>query len=63
MKCKWIVRNGTNNTFWAYTPCKRGFNYLSRTNKADQIKSLYDNRLCPICNKLIECNIELVMEG
>ena len=63
MTCKWIVRPGTSNTFWAHTPCKSGFNYLSRINKAEDIKPFYDGRQCPICGKPIECNIELVTEG
>ena len=62
MTCKWIIREGTNNTFWAYTPCKRGFNYLSRIDKVEQIKPFYDGRQCPICGKPIECNIELITE-
>ena len=62
MKCKWTVREGTYDTFWAYTPCKSGFNYLSKIHKADQIKSTYDGRLCPICGNSIECNTELLEE-
>lgn len=62
MICNWIVRDGTNNTFWAYTPCKRGFNYLSRIGKVEQIKPFYDGRQCPICGKSIVCNIDLVTE-
>jgi len=56
--CKWSIREGTNNTFWAFTTCKPGFNYLPRINKAKDIKSFYDGRICPICDKIIECNIE-----
>ena len=59
-KCKWTIREGTCNTFWAFTPCNPGFNYLSKINKAEDIKPTYDNRLCPICNKPIECNTELL---
>ena len=62
-KCKWTVREGTNNSFWAYTPCQRGFNYLSKVTKAESIKPCYDGRLCPICGKPIECNTELIDEG
>ena len=36
--CKWKVREGTNNSFFAYTPCKPGFNYLSRSNNLESIK-------------------------
>lgn len=59
-KCKWVVRPGTQGTYWAYTPCKSGFNYLSRINKPEQIKPAYDGRLCPICHKPIECNTKLL---
>ena len=61
--CQWVVRDGVNNTFWAYTPCKRGFNYLSRINKVERIKPFYDGKECPICGKSIECNINLVAES
>ena len=60
MTCRWIVRDGTLNTFWAFTPCKKGFNYLSRINKAEDVKPWYDGRLCPICGKKIECNTWLI---
>ena len=61
--CNWIIRPGTNNTYWAYTPCEKGFNYLSKVNNADSIKPAYENRLCPICGKPIKCNTELVEEN
>ena len=61
-KCNWVVRPGTQNTFWAYTPCRRGFNYLSKVHKASYIKSSYEGRMCPICGKTIQCNLELVEE-
>ena len=60
MICKWIIRDGTNNTFWAFTPCQRGFNYLSKVNTVDQIKPTYDGARCPICGNTIECNTELL---
>ena len=59
-KCKWSIRPGTNNSFWAFTPCKPGFNYLSKVNKNNQKKPTYDNHTCPICGKRIECNMELI---
>ena len=59
-KCKWVVRPGTNNSFLAFTHCKPGFNYLSKVSKASQIKSVYNNHLCPICDRKIEINIELL---
>lgn len=62
-KCKWVVRDGTHNTFWAHTPCVSGFNYLSRINRVEQIKPFYNGRICPICGKQIEINTELVETG
>ena len=59
-KCRWIVRPGTCNTFWAYTPCKPGFNPLTKISKPEHIKPVYNGRLCPICHKPIECNTELI---
>lgn len=58
--CKWVVRPGSNNTYWAYTPCKSGFNYLSKINKVDEIEETYNGRRCPICGKSIVCNMKLV---
>lgn len=60
--CKWVCRPGTAGSFWAYTPCKPGFNYLSRINRWEDIKDAYDNSKCPICRKPIECDIELCKE-
>ena len=60
--CKWTVREGYGNSFWAFTPCKRGFNYLSKVNKADQIEETYNGRICPICGNVIACNVELIKE-
>lgn len=60
--CKWVVRPGKSDTFWAFTSCKPGFNYLSRISRAEDIKKAYDGRLCPICGKLIKCNTEIIEE-
>lgn len=60
--CRWTVRPGTSSTFWAHTPCKPGFNYLSKVNNAGQIESAYGGRLCPICGKKIELNLELLQD-
>ena len=61
-KCVWKIRSGTNNSFWAYTPCKPGFNYLSKISKPEDIIEVYNNKKCPICEKAIECNIELIKD-
>ena len=60
--CKWIVREGRNNSYWAFTPCQKGFNYLSRISKVDEIEKAYNGRVCPICGNKIVCNMELVRE-
>ena len=59
-KCIWIVRDGSNNSFWAYTPCNPGFNYLSKIKSKDEIKSAYDGRVCPICGKMIKTDLKLI---
>lgn len=58
--CTWIVREGTYNTFWAFTPCQKGFNYLSKIHSVSEIKEAYNGRLCPICGNTIVLNMELV---
>ena len=58
--CKWVVREGRCNTYWAFTPCKKGFNYLSKARKVTEIKPQYEHHKCPICGELIELNLELV---
>ena len=60
MICKWVVRPGTHNTFWAYTPCKKGFTPLTRISRASDIKEMYDGRFCPICGGIIKCDTYLV---
>ena len=63
MTCKWTISLGTNNSLWTYTPCKRGFNYLSRVYTIEQVKPAYDGYECSICGKPIECNTVLVVES
>ena len=60
MNCKWVVRPGTNNSFFAFTPCKKGFNYLSKVKTVDAIKDVYEGRQCPICGKSIEIVMDLL---
>ena len=52
-KCTWVLREGTNDSLFAYTTCKPGFNYLSRSQKKEMVKMMYDGRLCPICYRPI----------
>ena len=61
-ECIWVIKPGVNDTFWAYTPCKPGHNYLSRADKVKDIKEYYDGRYCPICHGIIRCNTYLVEE-
>jgi len=51
--CEWAIREGKDDTLWAYTPCKNGFNYLSKAYKVEYLKVCYEDRLCPICGKPI----------
>ena len=60
MKCRWVIREGTNNSYWAFTPCKRGFNPLTKISRSEEIKDAYNGRLCPICGNPIKCNMELI---
>ena len=58
--CKWVIRPGTQDgTFFAFTPCKRGYNFLSKVHSLDAIKPNYEGRICPICGGTIKCNTEL----
>lgn len=59
--CKWTVRPGNNNSFWAMTPCKHGYNPLTKINKLSQIEDTYNGRLCPICGRTIQIDLEWFM--
>ena len=59
-KCKWIVREGKGFKYWAYTTCKRGFNPLTKVYTIQGVKDYYGGKLCPICNKPIELNLNLL---
>lgn len=58
--CRWIVREGNGFPYWAFTTCKKGFNPLTKVSKVSEIRPQYENRLCPICGKNIELNMEIV---
>ena len=63
--CRWIYRPGTNNSHWANTTCKPGFNYLSKIIGAKSVvgcADIYNNCLCPICGKLIKIDYSLIEE-
>ena len=60
-KCRWVVRPGTCNSFWAYTACTKykDYCYLSKVSNRDSVKSVYEKRICPKCNGIIEIDDEL----
>ena len=58
--CIWHIREGLNDSYWAFTPCKRGFNYLSRAKTINGIEHEYNGKQCPICGKTIVLNMDLV---
>lgn len=62
-KCRWVVREGTSDSYWAFTPCKKGFNYLSKVNRVEEIETAYEGRECPICGKSIYIVLDLVKGG
>lgn len=62
-KCKWVYRPGTNNSHYANTKCKGGFNYLSKLTNIEPyigVADYYNNKQCPICGKIIEMDYSLV---
>ena len=61
--CRWIYRPGLNNSHWAYTTCKRGFNYLSKLHNSDPyigVADYYNNSQCPICGKRIKMDYSII---
>ena len=60
--CQWVVRDGINDTYWAYTPCLKGFNYLSKAKVIEHIKPHYEGRRCPICHRPILIDLHLYEE-
>ena len=54
--CNWIYRPGVNDSHWAFTPCKKGLNYLSKIKHCEPyvgVADSYNNKQCPICGKPI----------
>lgn len=61
--CKWIYRPGVNNSHFAMTPCKKGFNYLSKIPNSEPyigVADFYNGKQCPICNKPIEIKYDVI---
>ena len=64
--CRWIYRPGTNNSHWANTTCKPGFNYLSRLKDGSPSSvgcaNWYNGKECPICGKPIKMDYSIIEE-
>lgn len=61
--CEWKYRPGTNQSHWAYTPCKSGFNPLTRIENCDPyvgVADYYNNRECPICKRPIKIDYGVI---
>lgn len=61
--CEWKYRPGTNQSHWAYTPCKSGFNPLTRIENCDPyvgVADYYDGCECPICKKPIKIDYGVI---
>lgn len=57
--CEWKYRPGTKQSHWAYTPCRSGFNPLTRIKNSEPyigVADYYNNCECPICKKPIKMN-------
>lgn len=55
-ECVWIYRPGTDNTHFAFTTCRPGFNYLSKVSKSKPyvgVADFYNGYNCPICGNKI----------
>lgn len=63
--CNWKYRPGTNNSHWAYTPCKSGYNPLTRIKDCEPyigVADYYNNKMCPICGKPIKIDYGVIKE-
>jgi hypothetical protein len=66
-KCIWKYRPGTNDSHFAFTPCRPGFNFLSKLSNSKPyvgVADYYNGYRCPICDKVIQMdyrNIEKEM--
>lgn len=56
-KCIWVYRPGTNGSHFAFTPCKPGFNFLSKLPDSKPyvgVADYYNGYSCPKCGKRIQ---------
>lgn len=61
--CKWIYRPGTDNSHWADTTCKKGFNALTRIKNCEPyvgVADFYNGKKCTICGKPIQMDYTLI---
>lgn len=65
-ECVWAYCPGTERSHWAYTPCRPGYNYLSKISPCKPyvgVADWYTGRMCPICGKNIRMDYaRIVME-
>lgn len=62
-KCIWVYRPGTDNSHFAFTPCKPGFNFLSRLPYSKPyigVADHYNGYNCPICGKKIQMDYSTI---
>lgn len=63
--CKWIYRDGTHDSHWAVTTCKRGYNPLTKIKKCSPyigVADFYNGKECPICRKPIEMDYAILQD-
>ena len=56
-RCIWKYREGLNGSHYAFTPCKKGFSYLSRISESKSyvgVADYYNGITCPICGKQVQ---------
>ena len=61
--CRWIYRPGTNNSHWANTTCKGGFNPLTRIKNCEPyvgVADFYNGKICMVCGKPIQMDYALI---
>lgn len=61
--CKWVIRPGNHDSLWAFTPCKTGYNPLTKVNRVSEVEDAYNGRLCPICGRTIKIDLSYMCES
>lgn len=65
-KCTWWYRAGTNDTHFAIATCDKKAKYLSKIPKSTQhirVADFYNDRICPVCGKIIEMKYDLLEDS